>query len=100
MGGLRQGTFAGPQQVLDYVGRYTHRVAISNHRLLNMENAQVRFRWEGYRDNNQQKTRLIGYLANFLSLPRRRFVATPLSLALDVCRQMKQCVLFYARRDT
>ena len=65
-----------------------------------MENAQVRFRWEGYRDNNQQKTRLIGYLANFLSLPRRRFVATPLSLALDVCRQMKQCVLFYARRDT
>ena len=46
MGGLRQGTFAGPQQVLDYVGRYTHRVAISNHRLLNMENAQVRFRWK------------------------------------------------------
>ena len=46
VGGLRQGTFAGPQQVLDYVGRYTHRVAISNHRLLNMENAQVRFRWK------------------------------------------------------
>jgi len=48
--------FAGPQQVLDYVGRYTHRVAISNHRLLNMENGQVRFRWKDYRDNNRQKT--------------------------------------------
>jgi hypothetical protein len=35
--------FAGPQQVLDYVGRYTHRVAISNHRLLYIENHQVRF---------------------------------------------------------
>ena len=48
--------FAGPQQVLDYVGRYTHRVAISNHRLLNMENGQVRFRWKDYRDNNRQET--------------------------------------------
>lgn len=48
--------FAGPQQVLNYVGRYTHRVAISNDRLLNMENGQVRFRWKDYRDNNRQKT--------------------------------------------
>jgi hypothetical protein len=31
---------AGPPQVLDYVGRYTHRVAISNHRLLDIENGQ------------------------------------------------------------
>jgi hypothetical protein len=48
--------FAGPQQVLDYVGRYTHRVAISNHRLLDIEDARVRFLWKDYRDNNQQKT--------------------------------------------
>jgi Putative transposase/Transposase zinc-binding domain len=48
--------FAGPQQVLDYVGRYTHRVAISNHRLLDIEAEQVRFQWKDYRDNNQQKT--------------------------------------------
>jgi len=48
--------FAGPQQVLDYVGRYTHRVAISNHRLLDIENGQVRFQWKDYRDNSQQKT--------------------------------------------
>lgn len=48
--------FAGPQQVLDYVGRYTHRVAISNHRLLEIEDDRVRFLWKDYRDNNQQKT--------------------------------------------
>jgi Putative transposase/Transposase zinc-binding domain len=48
--------FAGPQQVLDYVGRYTHRVAISNHRLLDIENGQVSFEWKDYRDGGQAKT--------------------------------------------
>ena len=48
--------FAGPQQVLDYVGRYTHRVAISNHRILNVEDHQVTFRYKDYRDGGQQKT--------------------------------------------
>ena len=48
--------FAGPQQVLDYVGRYTHRVAISNNRLLDIDNDQVRFQWKDYRDGGQIKT--------------------------------------------
>jgi putative transposase/transposase-like zinc-binding protein len=48
--------FAGPRQVLDYVARYTHRVAISNNRLLSMDNGKVRFRWKDYRDGNRQKT--------------------------------------------
>jgi hypothetical protein len=48
--------FAGPQQVLDYVGRYTHRVAISNNRILNLEGGQVTFRYKDYRDGGQQKT--------------------------------------------
>jgi hypothetical protein len=48
--------FAGPEQVLDYVGRYTHRVAISNNRLLAIDNGKVRFRWKDYRDGNRQKT--------------------------------------------
>ncbi len=38
--------FAGPQQVLEYLGRYTHRVAISNERLLGLERGSVRFRWK------------------------------------------------------
>ena len=39
--------FAGPAQVLDYVGRYTHRVAISNNRLVSMDNGKVRLPLEG-----------------------------------------------------
>ena len=48
--------FAGPAQVLDYVGRYTHRVAISNNRLVSLDGGEVRFRWKDYRDGNRQKT--------------------------------------------
>lgn len=47
--------FAGPQQVLDYVGRYTHRVAISNHRLLDIENDRVSFEWKDYRQGGEVK---------------------------------------------
>jgi hypothetical protein len=47
--------FAGPQQVLDYVGRYTHRVAISNNRLLDMDNDQIRFQWKDYRHADKVK---------------------------------------------
>ena len=48
--------FAGPQQVLDYVGRYTHRIAISNNRLLSIDNDKVRFRWKDYRNGNRLGT--------------------------------------------
>jgi Putative transposase len=48
--------FAGPAQVLDYVGRYTYRVAISNNRLVSMDDGKVRFHWKDYRDDNRQKT--------------------------------------------
>ena len=47
--------FGGPQQVLRYLSRYTHRVAISNGRLLGLENGRVRFRWRDSQDNNQTK---------------------------------------------
>jgi hypothetical protein len=47
--------FAGPEQVLEYVGRYTHRVAISNNRLLDIEDGTVRFRWKDHRDRDRQK---------------------------------------------
>ena len=47
--------FAGPEQVLAYVARYTHPVSISNDRLLDIEGGKVRFRWKDYRDGNRQK---------------------------------------------
>jgi Putative transposase/Transposase zinc-binding domain len=48
--------FGGPQQVLNYLGRYTHRVAISNNRLLSIHDGKVAFRWKDYRHQDQQKT--------------------------------------------
>jgi hypothetical protein len=59
--------FAGPDQVIEYLGRYTHKVAISNHRILNISDQGVTFRWRDYRDNKGKVMRLTG--AEFL----RRF---------------------------
>jgi hypothetical protein len=46
--------FGGPLQVLRYLGRYTHRVAISNHRLLAFEHERVTLRWKNYARGGQQ----------------------------------------------
>jgi hypothetical protein len=48
--------FGGPEQVLKYLARYTHRVAISNSRLLSLENGSVTFQWKDYADQNRNKT--------------------------------------------
>jgi hypothetical protein len=47
--------FGGPEQVLRYLARYTHRVAISNGRLLSLKDGRVRFRWRDSQDHNQIK---------------------------------------------
>jgi hypothetical protein len=49
--------FGGPQQVIRYLGRYTHRVAISNHRLISFDGGNVTFRWRDYAGGN--KTRVM-----------------------------------------
>jgi hypothetical protein len=46
--------FAGPQQVLDYVGGYTHRIAIANQRLVDMDDGHVRFHYKDYRSDRPQ----------------------------------------------
>lgn len=47
--------FRGPEHVLQYLARYTHRVAISSHRLLSFGNGQVTFRWKDYADHGKTK---------------------------------------------
>ncbi len=47
--------FGGPEYVLQYLGRYTHRVAISNHRLVSFVDGKVTFRWRDSAHNNEQK---------------------------------------------
>ncbi len=48
--------FGGPEQVLKYLARYTHRVAISNRRLLKFEHGRVTFRYKDYADDHKHKT--------------------------------------------
>jgi hypothetical protein len=47
--------FGGPERVLQYLARYTHRVAISNHRLVQMKDGQVSFRWKDYAHGQIEK---------------------------------------------
>ena len=48
--------FGTPEQVIAYIGRYTHRVAISNYRLLDIEDGQVQFRYRDNQDGGKRKT--------------------------------------------
>ena len=57
----------GPAQVIEYLGRYTHRVAISNDRLLALQHGQVTFQWKDYRGQGRHKSRK-------LTLPVEEFI--------------------------
>lgn len=59
--------FGGPAQVLEYLGRYTHRIAISNDRLLALDDGQVRFQWKDYRRKGRPTSRT-------LTLPAQEFL--------------------------
>jgi hypothetical protein len=59
--------FGGPGQVLQYLGRYTHRVAISNQRILAFDNGQVTFQYKNYRSTHSQKSRQ-------MTIPAQEFI--------------------------
>jgi hypothetical protein len=93
--------FGGPDQVLDDLGRYTHRVAISNHRLVSLNDGKVAFRWRDYKDGNKLKTMTLDaqeFIRRFLLhvLPRGfvrirhyGFLANPhREQNLSLCRQL------------
>ena len=48
--------FGGPKQVIEYLGRYTHKVAISNHRIVQVTQSEVSFSYKDYRDSAGKKT--------------------------------------------
>ena len=67
--------FAGPERVLRYLGRDTHRIAISNARLISLADGIVRFHWKDYADHGRTKVMALGieeFLRRFLLhvLPR------------------------------
>jgi len=68
--------FGGPEQVLKYLARYTHKVAISNRRLVSVENDVVTFEWKDYAHSNRRRTMTLAaveFLRRFLQhvLPER-----------------------------
>lgn len=66
--------FGGPEQVVDYLGRYTHRVAISNHRLLKLEDNKVSFRWKNYRRSKDGAGNIMGTMTLEANEFIRRFL--------------------------
>lgn len=74
--------FGGPQRVLKYLARYTHRVAISNHRLRALENGRVNFEWKDYAHRGQRKLMTLD-AAEFI----RRFLLHVLPSGLVRIRQ-------------
>ena len=92
--------FGGPAQVLRYLGRYTHRVAISNHRLLAFDGEGVTFRWKDYANGNRQRTMTLSsteFLRRFVQhvLPRGFVRIRQFGLLANRCRK---ALLALARR--
>ncbi len=92
--------FANARRVVAYLGRYTHRVAISNARILRLEAGQVTFRWRDYRDGNRQKERTVSaeeFIRRFLlhvlppGLTRIRHYGFLLLSPRNKPTQLKQC---------
>ena len=75
--------FGGPEKVLDYLGRYTHRVAISNHRLLDVSEAKVTFKWRNYRSRGNRERTMTLDAHEFI----RRFLLHTLPLGFVRIRQ-------------
>jgi hypothetical protein len=86
--------FKHTKDVLDYLGRYTHRIAISNHRLVKLENDTVSFRWRDYADNNKSKMMTVDaseFIRRFLLhvLPDRFVKIRHYGLLGNRCRKEK-----------
>ena len=65
--------FAGPKQVLAYLARYTHRVAIANSRLLDLDQIHVSFRWKDYRESGCHKSKVMRLdVGEFMAFPAPR----------------------------
>jgi Putative transposase len=68
--------FGGPEQVLKYLARYTHRIAISNHRLIKMEDGKIYFHWKDYAHGSVQKTMALDaveFIRRFLQVVFHRY---------------------------
>lgn len=90
--------FGGPGQVLKYLARYTHRVAIANHRLVSLDDSQVTFRWKDRTHGNRPRTMTLGaceFIRRFLLhvLPRGFMRIRHFGFLANPCRaeQLRRC---------
>jgi Putative transposase/Transposase zinc-binding domain len=86
--------FGGPQQVLKYLARYTHRVALSNSRLVALENGRVTFRYQDYADDRKHKTMTLPaeeFLRRFVQhvLPKGFVKVRHYGLLANRCREQR-----------
>ena len=97
--------FGGPEHVLQYLARYTHRVAISNHRLLNVTDHDVTFRWKDYAHHSKPRAMTLTheeFLRRFLQhvlptgFPRIRYFGFLANrsrrLLLPLCRNLLEAL--------
>ena len=90
-GGTSSGPLPGPEQVLEYLGRYTHRVALSSDRLMDHYDGCVRFRWRDYADHDRRKVMTLDadeFLRRFLLhvVPR-----ASCAFAISACSRTRPC---------
>jgi hypothetical protein len=94
-------TFGGPGQVITYLGRYTHKIAISNSRVLGMSESKVQFRWKDYRGKQYKwkvmELETIEFVRRYLLhiLPNNFYKIRYYGLFAVACRQtdLNQCLL-------
>ncbi|MBL8471053.1 MAG: transposase [Rhodocyclaceae bacterium] len=96
--------FAGPQAVLQYLGRYTHRIAISNNRLVSFDGREVRFRWRDYAHGNRRGVMRLSvgeFLRRFLLHGMRNWGQSEVFFATDRKRHASEqaCIWKLLRSD-
>ena len=103
-------TFNGAQSVIDYLGKYTHRIAVSNHRIICMDEKTVTFSVKDYNNKGQWKTLTISgveFVRRFLMhVPPKRFVrirhygllcSRTKSKKLSLCRNLLGCKKYLSK---
>ena len=105
--------FGDPQKVIDYLGRYTHRVAISNNRLLSLQDGFISFSYRDYSDGNKQKTMKLQvdefirrFLTHVLPLCFRKirhyglFAPKDKGYRIALCRLLTRTLIDFVRETT
>jgi hypothetical protein len=90
--------FAGPEKLLHYLGRYTHKIAISNYRILACDAESVTFKWRDYADGNKEKIMRLKpdeFIRRFLShvLPRGFMRIRGFGFLANACKKKKTSLI-------